>query len=329
VFGLRKQLLALTLASAVVGRMDAQVTGQMMAPCPITVTAAGKGTIVGTVSDMSHNPLDSVEVYIASEHKQTLTDAKGFFKFEKIDGSRAYQVAVRRFGYNSITHQVVLGDNGATTSFCMPVQPRSLVPVISSATRVGLTGVVADTGFGVIPGAEIAVLGGGAKTYSDSAGRFAIDLKPGRYMVRVTRDQFASKMVSVTIPPDSGRQMLIWLAPSFRGSNAREAWDAHELALRLDTMNAARSRIWTREDLNNSPFTYLYDLAKIGALYYVDDNCMAVVDGRYSLPLWVLKTDEIEMAEVYQSKPIPYRPTSTNPGGRMPCPRVFAWLRKP
>jgi len=306
----------------------------MVAPCPITVPAGGKGVITGTVTDLQHTPLDSVEVYIQSEHKQTTTDAKGFFRFEKIDASKAYQVSVRHFGYGSITHQAILGDNGAAMSFCMPALPRSLVPVISSAKRVGLTGVIADTAFGVIPGAEVAVLGGGAKTYSDSAGRFAVDLKPGRYMVRVTRDLFASKMVSVTIPPDSGRQMLIWLSPSSRAANAREAWDAHELQLRLDTLNPARSRIWTREDLNNSPFREVYDLAKVGALNYVDDACPAVVDGRYPQPLWVLRTDEIEMAEVYQPKPARAAPTSISAGARLrstqaPCPRVFVWLRKP
>jgi hypothetical protein len=333
VFGIRRRFV-LSLTIGLASAASAQVSGRIAPTCPITIPAVGKRTVVGTVTDMDHTPLDSVEIYIQPARKQVSTDAKGLFRFEDLDPTKIYQVTARRFGYVPITHQVILGDSGAAASFCLPTLPRSLAPVISAAPRVGLSGVIADTAFGIIPGAEVAVLGGGAKAISDSAGRFAIDLKPGRYMVRVTHDNFSSKMVSVTVPPDSGRRMLIWLAPATRVANAREAWDAHELALRLDTLNPARSHIWTREDLNNSPYRELQDLARVGALQFVNDDCIATVDGRYGMPLWVLKTDELEMVEVYQPKPPRNAPTSISAGPRLrnvptPCPRVFAWMRKP
>src|SRR4051812_7199002 len=105
VFGLPKTLKVLPLSFtlfaifAFSGDSRAQVSGQMVASCPITVAAGGKGAITGTVTDWQHVPLDSVEVVVVSAHKQAMTDAKGVFRIEKLDPTKIYQVMARRFGY--------------------------------------------------------------------------------------------------------------------------------------------------------------------------------------------------------------------------------------
>jgi hypothetical protein len=307
--------------------------GQTVASCPVkSGLARGPGTIVGTVSDTSLLPLDSVDVFIASPRKQTVS-ADGMFRLEKLD-AKPYQVVARRFGYAQQIRTVTVGDSGGVVAFCLVPTARTLATVISSAPRGGLMGVIADTAFGIIPGADVSVLGGGEHTVSDSTGVFYVPLKPGKYMVRVTHTGFESKMVSISVPSDSGRKMLIWLLPSRRGTAPRESWNADELGHRLDTASAVRRKIFTREDINNFGGTELRQLAQAGAVSYVDDSCAAVIDGGpYRVPIWTLKAADLEMVEVYTDKEPRNYPTSISnqrrPAKRARCPHVYAWLRKP
>jgi hypothetical protein len=300
---------------------------RVAAQCPVP-HPAGAGTLVGTVSDTTHFPIDSVEVLILSAKQQTMT-VNGAFRFEKLKPQR-YDVTIRRFGYPTVTRSVTLGDSGGVVSFCVAPMPMSLAPVVSSAVRGGLSGVIADTAFGIVPDATIRVLGANESATSDSLGKFFMPLKAGRYMVRVTRPGFASKMVSVTIPNDSGRKMLIWLLPSNRGIAAREEVAAQELVWRLDTIPPSRRRIFTREDLNNSPMYDLQQIAQIGAVQHVDDSCMAIIDGgMYSMPVWALKAADLEMVEVYMTSQSSRTLRNRRGGATAQCPKVFAWMRKP
>jgi hypothetical protein len=309
-------LFALTIA------LSSRVSAQCPAPGP-----AGPGTLVGTISDTARNPIDSMEVFILSAKRQTMT-VNGVFRFDKLKPDR-YEVTIRRFGYPTVRRFVAVGDSGGSVAFCLAPMPTSLAPVVTAAPRGGLSGVIADTAFGIVPGAQIRVLGIDGSAQSDSLGKFFIPVKPGRYMVRVTRPGFASKMVSVTIPSDSGRKMLIWLLPSNRGIAAREEVAAQELAWRLDTISPSHARIFTREDLNNSPMDDLRQIAQMGAVRPVDDQCIASIDGgMYGMPVWALKSADLEMVEVYTDRG-PATASRDRRGNPAKCPRIFAWMRKP
>jgi hypothetical protein len=142
-------------------------------------------------------------------------------------------------------------------------------------------------------------------------------------MVRVKRTGFATKMVSISIPPDSGRKLLIWLYAARRGATPHEEWAARELGFRLDTATAAWSKVFTREDIMNFPSDELTQLARAGSISAVDGNCPALIDGGpTTLPLRSLRAEDLEMVEVYTDKP--RGASSTTPR----CPHIYAWLRK-
>ena len=224
--------------------------GQTPRSCPVkSGPGGGPGTIVGTVGDTSLVPLDSVNVYLMSTKQQTLS-ANGVFRFEKLKPAQ-YELSARRLGYLPQTRTVVVGADGGVTAFCLVPATQTLAPVVTSAVRGGLSGVIADTAFGIVPGAEITVFGGSQRAISDSAGIFYVPVKPGHYMVHVKRAGFESKMVSVTVPRDSGRKILVWLMPASGHSAARDEWNAYDLKLRLDTLVHSRSRIYTRQDIND------------------------------------------------------------------------------
>jgi hypothetical protein len=309
--------------------------GQVETSCPVKSSLGGAGTIVGAVGDTSLVPLDSVNVYIVSTRLQTLS-MNGIFRFDKLKPGQ-YELSARRLGYLPQTRTVTVGGDGGITAFCLVPAAQILAPVVTSAVRGGLSGVIADTAFGIVPGAEITVLGGSEHAISDSAGIFYVPAKPGHYMVHVKRAGFESKMVSVTVPRDSGRKILVWLMPASGHSVAREESNAYDLKLRLETRVFARSKIYTRQDINDFGATDVRQLAQAGASKYIDDGCFATIDGGPdSIPMWALKPEEIEMLEVYTLKNARNAPTSiiANNRRRLPAPgancgvQVFAWLRK-
>jgi hypothetical protein len=233
---------------------------------------------------------------------------------------------------------VKVGDDGGTTTFNLVPYVRGLAPVVSSSTRGGLSGVVGDTAYSIVAGAQISVVASDRRAVSDSTGAFFMDLKPGRYMVYVKRAGYASRLVSVTIPNDSGRRMVVWLSPTSRGESAREEWAIDNLNARLVRRNPVWSTIYSREDINKMDMTDAAQIATIGARKRVDDTCPAIIDGGpRTAPIWAFAASDIEALEVYTPKPASYAPTSISRRGVLPrapiessdCPvTVYLWLRK-
>jgi hypothetical protein len=316
--------IALTLAS----------TAQAQLRDSVTIPLPGPRILHGFVADNVERPLDSVEVYIESLKRTTFTRPDGSFRFEDVKEGK-YQLRARKLGYYPNARTVTVGDQGGATAFwLLPRGPVTLPTVIASATRGGLTGIIGDTSFRVIAGATIEGLAVNARTQSDSAGKFYLDLKPGEHMIRVSLPGYGSKMISVTIPRDSGREVSVWLAPG-RGY-AREAVAFMELEMRLTRRNPVWSKIYSREDIVRSGKKDLHELAVAGAGRPVDENaCEAVIDGGpLRLPVWALEASEIDMVEIYTPRPPRQVPTSIMRGQprRAPafsgCPQVYAWLRK-
>jgi hypothetical protein len=210
--------------------------------------------------------------------------------------------------------------------------------------------VIGDTAFNIVDGANISVIGTTHRTVSDSLGKFYLNLNPGRFMVRVTREGFVARMISVTIPNDSGRRMAVWLAPGSSAELAKDSWALDGLNDRL-THRTAMSKIYTREDINSMAMTELTQLTLVGGGIRQNDDCPAIIDGGpSSAPMWSISAADIETVEIYppkslqlgaasavRSKPptsmLGNRAIGAQGGGRRgqvsDCPvQVFVWLRK-
>jgi hypothetical protein len=298
--------------------------------------------VVGIVLDTGGVPIDSVEIRIASLQRRTVSDANGVFRF---DGVRpgSYDVGARRLGFAAQVRRVtVRNDRGGSTTFALLRVGYVLPPVVTSSPRGGLSGVVGDTAFKVIRGADVYVVGGGRRTRTDSMGAFFLDVKPGSYMVQVTSPGFLRRMLSVSIPEDSGRHVTVWMAPSARGANHREAETIEQLRIRF-LMRRATARFYTREELNGYNVEWLKQIVVMGAGMPIADECQALVDGLWRRPVYSLTLDEVESVEVYPPGSIPSAegsilrsrpPRSIEPRGtrQVPsgatCPAVFVWTRR-
>jgi hypothetical protein len=283
------------------------------------VAAPGSRALAGVVTDTAGTPIDSADVSIASLKRRATSAADGSFRFDDLKPGR-YSVSARRIGFAPQVRTVVVGPDGGTTRFSLVPTAHILAPVVSSAALGGLSGVVGDTAYNIVAGAQVTVLGTDRRTESDSLGRFFIDLHPGRFVVRVTRTGYDSRMLSVTIPPDSGRRVTVWLQPGENALHNREAAALEALNGRL-IRRTPMSKIYTREDLAKTSMTELSQLVTSGAGTPVDDNCLAVIDGGPRMhPIWDISASDIELLELYPPKSIT---TSNETSLRVPTPTAF------
>jgi carboxypeptidase family protein len=298
-------------------------------------------TVVGVVRDTGDVPIDSVEVRIAVLQRRTFTDANGGFRFDDVSPGR-YEVGARRLGFAPQVRRVTVGnDAGGSATFELVTMSYALPPVVTSSPRGGLTGIIGDTAFNVLRGADVYLVGNGRRTLSDSSGTFFLDVKPGSYMLQVTSPGFARKLLSVTIPEDSGRHVTVWMTPATGRANYREAAAVEELRTRFMTRRAT-ARFYTREELNRYNVEWLKQIVVMGAGMPVADDCQALIDGLWRRPVYSVTLDEVESVEVYPPGSIPSadgsirrtrpprsidsRGTQQGPSGST-CPAVFVWTR--
>ncbi len=328
-----RRLMYVLLASLAGGSLMSEPSNaQQPAPKP-----AGPKTLVGIVTDTLGNPVDSVELVISSLKRHAMSASDGTFRFDDIKPG-PYQVLARRLGYYPQVQSTTVDDKGGVVSFSILLGIRALPPVVTSAARGGLSGVIGDTAYNIVGEAQVAVIASDHRTSSDSLGRFFLDLKPGKYMVSVSRPGYRTRLVSVTVPSDSGRRMTVWLTPTSVGQNNRDAMAFDGLAARLARRNPVWSNIYTREDINRTGIEDGVQLARLGANKNMDDTCSAIIDGGpRRLPLWAIDAADIEAMETYTTPPARRTVTSINrnrpirgqaPENNVCGATVFVWLRK-
>ncbi len=303
---------------------------QQTAPTP----SPAPRTIVGVVTDTAGKRIDSVDVFISRLRRRTTSDSAGEFRFADIEQD-VYLVGARRIGFYPQSRTVPVGPEGGAVSFELLPMARGLPPVVTAASRGGLSGMVSDTALAPVAEAEVIVLSAGLATVTDSTGSFFLEAKPGRYMVQVNRRGYRSSLVSVNVPKDSGRRVQVWLTHSARAMPVRQAVALFDLKMMLNRRVGGRYRMFTREDIMRSGKNDVVELTQQATVRRVDDNCMALINGGpLRDPLWLFNASDIEAMEVYENPP-PRRRTTSITGSRPiqgpsldACPTVFVWLRQ-
>jgi hypothetical protein len=277
----------------------------------VVVTGApdlpGAKKIAGVVRDTSAIPVDGAEISIPGLQQRAFSSADGSFHFENVPPGQ-YSVRARKLGYAPQIRPILVDKQGGVGMFTLLPLQRALPPMIVSVARGGLSGVVGDTAFNPLTGADVRVLGHGESTRTDSLGRFYIPVRPGTYIVTVKQPGFDYKMVSVVVPQDSGRRITVFLPPQSRVPTHREANNLIDLESRLAWRTQAHSRVYTHAELEEMHIEWAYDAVNLawGALcpgYHVcraDEDCSVIVNGGpATATLGSLTVDEIETMEVY------------------------------
>jgi hypothetical protein len=280
--------------------------------------AASAQAIIGLVTDKALNPIPDARVSVPKPRLETSTDQRGRFQFAGLPRGE-YELLVRKIGFEPERVTASIGDSGAVVRICMAVAIRPLPAIVSSASRLGLAGVVADGSHRPVPGAEVRIIGTGMRTTTDSAGAFFLGAKSGHYAVTVSKPDYGTQMLGVTIPADSGREIVVWLGapPLNKNRYAEELDNMHWRAVELP---GSRYTVRTAEDLARSGL----DLQQlILAAAKVAKPCgIQVVGQAYNAPGDVPHKSEVAMLEVITESP-------GTPGHRtgFPCAKAWLWMK--
>ena len=292
----------LTIAPAIAllasGLPNTSVAAQGIMPKP-----AGPNTLSGVVTDTLGNPVSDADVYITLLKRRVRTRDDGSFRFDKMRPG-VYDVGARAFGYVARSYSVNVGDDGGSVYIRMIRLGSTLASMITTADRMGLSGVIGDTAFRAMSNVTVRVIGPELTTRTDSAGAFSLAVSPGHYLVELTRDGFARQVIGVTIPDNEGRKIAAWLVPQFGGVNPLEGANLFEMSQRVMRANPVWSRYYTREDLAKQGITEVRQVANRVAMRNVNPDCPVIIDGGpRTLPLWQLAAGDVEFVELYTARP--------------------------
>lgn len=202
--------------------------------------------VVATSGDRSV-PLAGAEVLIGA--RRTSTDAQGRFRLDSMPPGE-YDITLRHIGYRPVRSKVVIAAGESTVlEYFMKYSPYLLPEVVVESRRTGIYGLVRDLVNRPIPGARIEVLGlNGSVITSDSLGRFAMpEARRGGYLIRVTRDGYVERRLTVEVQNGRGRDVTVQLAPgASRSVGNREATALFDLRQSL-AVGTSRSRMMSAD----------------------------------------------------------------------------------
>lgn len=257
----------------------------------------------GSVQDELGRPIEDADILLYQTQMRIRSRRDGTFRFDSLKTGK-YTLEVRHLGYKPVSQKVSLKEQGTTITIKMERVPFFLPSVLTTAERGGLSGVVADTAYAPLNKVRVNVLGSGQSVETDSAGAFFLPVKPGHYMVELKRDGYARQLVGVTVPEQTGRKLAAWMVPA-KGNDPMEGAMLFDLPMRMAVANPLYDRFYTREDLESNGIRDLRQLGSTQSRRLMNPDCPIYVNGnlKREVPLWSLRTEDIEFVEVFEEPP--------------------------
>ena len=299
--------------AAIVGTLLIPALGAAQDPVTlpgVKVTAdilkPGPKILAGFVVDTAGNPIPGAEVIVPGLRRRVFTRADGSFRLDSISTGK-YEMRARKIGFAAQVRTFVVDSAGGVGQFSLlPIVP-NLPAMLTSATRKGLSGNVADLEYNPIPRATVRVLGAGLSTSTDSIGNFFLPAEAGKYMVAIAKDSFTTKLVGVQVPKDSGRHVNAWLMPAMGKIPKEEFWNVEDFRERAAWTKQKNRILLTHEDLVRMKIEWGYDaLASTSSFFNkmepYSKDCMVVINGGPDIAnIANLTVEDIETMEVYSS----------------------------
>jgi hypothetical protein len=189
----------------------------------LSTTAAAQdvpraGVIAGIVRDAAGAPIAGAEIALEESKELVLTGEDGAFRIALPTGS--HTILVRRMGFEPRRTPIRVADGHVKLELTLKPLPAELAKVRSTAKHIGLTGFITDTAGTKVGQATIRVYPGlpepdtlRSHSIHDAGadGGFFIPLAPGRYTVRVGRENYPVATFVVSVPRNGGRCVMVRL----------------------------------------------------------------------------------------------------------------------
>jgi hypothetical protein len=276
--------------------------------------------IVGLVTDSARHPITDARISLREPRRETLTDLSGRFEITGLPRGE-YELLIRKIGFELERATAVVGDSGAVVRVCMAVATRPHPALVSSASRNGLGGVVADASHRPVAGAEVRIVGNGSRANTDSTGAFFLPLRKGHYAVMVSMPGYGTQMLGVTIPADSGREIAVWLGAPPLNKN-RYAAELDDMRWRSVLLPGSRYAVRTAEDIASSNLDVGQQILAAAKTATICNGGIRAMGQDYPIPADMIEKTEIAMIEVVTV-------VHGKPGqrGAPPCASAVIWFR--
>ncbi len=295
--------------------------------------------LTARIVDGAGRPVPDADVFVVQLDRTLRSGQNGVVRLAPVPAGQ-YTVGVRKVGHLPISATITAGVGTTPIDIELVALTTRIAPVVTTAQRGGLSGVVSDTALRPLARAQVKPAGSGRSAQTDSAGRFFIDLRPGTYMVSVVRDSFARQTLAVTIPKDSGREIAVWLSPRDARRRAEEAVEAarlFDLDQKMIRASQQSSRYFSRDQLSALGITDMFRLANRWASGSITADCTVVVVNEggapYRVPLNSVVTDDVEFVELYMLGARPRQGSRGSSMSDVPSMRcgnlsINVWLRR-
>lgn len=309
-----RRLVALCCALMLAGRVHAQSPATAL-PEPIA------GVLAGIVVDSANVPIRDIAVYLYERREQVRTGPDGRFRFADVEKG-TYTLSARSLGFIGVTQRIKVPSKGAVIKLKLTRLDRGLPPVITTAARGGLAGIVSDTSLHALRDVDVKLLGTSQSARTDSAGRFFIAAKPGSYLMRVERGGYARQLIGVSIPANEGREVAVWMTSGAVKENPVVGANLFDFEQRHIRGRLVAYEFFSRDELAATGATDLMQGAARTTVMRPDFQSCAYLDGGpATAPLWSIPLGEVEFVEALVPRQqgvvtdILAKPT----GARQPC----------
>jgi hypothetical protein len=255
------------------------------------------GVIAGIVVDSTNVPIRNIAVYLYERREQVRTGPDGRFRFADVEKG-TYTLSARSVGFIGVTERLTVSSKGAVVRLKLTQLDRGLPAVITTASRGGLAGVVADTALRALSGANIKLLGTSYSAKTDSAGRFYLAAKGGSYLLKVERDGYARQLIGVTVPENEGREVAVWLTQGPTRENPVVGANLFDFEQRHIRARQVTYQFFSRDDLTATGASDVMQAAARTTATATNFDACAYLDGGPAVaPLWSIAVGEVEFME--------------------------------
>ena len=275
----------------------------------LPIAAEGQETmssLQGVVRNESGHPIEQAQVllYAGPTPRELRTDRDGSFRFIGVS-TGSTRVRVLRIGFQP--HDTTVTVTGAST--VVEIQLRrvtTLREIEVVGQRNGVYGtVMGRDSFQPLEGARVELLGARARDTTDASGAFAMNTEHvGTFMLRVTRDGYDTRLLSVRVPKDTGVGIDIVLRPGTPLLDAHMEMLWADMAQRINWKGVEAAVVGREELVRHGrdlqmAIKFAPSYAKKGI--FIDDRACLYVDGvaRPYATIRDFSVDDVESVEVY------------------------------
>lgn len=273
-----------------------------------SVAAQAARTVRGVVRDSgAGNPLGGALIDIRSnaERRVDRTDEEGEFRIAGLPAGK-YQLSVLRIGFREWRGEIEIGPRDTAMTIAMAAVPQRLDVFRVRADIGAVYGMVGSLpDLLPVSGVRVQVIGANRSQVTDSTGGFFIPVDPpGIYMVRMTREGYAERMLTIEVPRDRAVDASRLLDPGLAPAKGLDGVFA-DLDRRLRLKSGASAALVPGSEVRRAGSSLIDALRaspsfNAKSLRFADSTCVYVngiprpgVSPDHFLP------EEIESIEVY------------------------------